>query len=456
MSQNIVSHPFFSEIKNTLSIGVPLIASQMIFAFSNFIGTAMVGHLGKDALAASVLVSMTWFSLSVLFFGLLNAVSVLVAHQFGAKNDKAISEIMGQSYLLGIIICLLIILSLMCLPMILRWSGEPSIVLHLADQYIHALLFTVPGLVVLIISEQFLAGVGRTKVVLHLSFMIVPIEIPLIYLLIFGKGGLPALGIAGVGYGLSVTYSVTAIGLSLYLLYAKPYQRYRIFSEVFGKKITYLKELIRIGLPMGLMQAIEVSAFAVATIWMGHFGTTVLAAHQIVVQYLAFAITIVFAMSQAVTVRVGHAVGEQDLSSIRSIVNTGILLNFCLMFLISMAFCFFPTWFLSLDIDVNASKNMALVKEASAFLVIIAVLILLDNFRIIGFGALRGLKDTYFSMVSSFVGFWLVGLSLSFLLGFHFHFEGQGIWWGLTLGIASGASMVLLRLQYLLRRQGAG
>src|SRR5690349_17405096 len=91
-------HSIKSELKDTLSLSIPLVSSQLIYACSGFIGTAMVAHLGQEALAASVLVSMIWMSLSVLFFGILNSISVLVSHQFGAKNNRAISEIMGQAF----------------------------------------------------------------------------------------------------------------------------------------------------------------------------------------------------------------------------------------------------------------------------------------------------------------------------------------------------------------------
>src|SRR3989338_4425647 len=97
MSQSILS-TIKNETKGNLSLSIPLIASQLIYASSGFVGTALVARLGEDALAASVLVSTIWMTLSVLFFGILNAISVLVSHQFGAKNQQAISEIMGQSY----------------------------------------------------------------------------------------------------------------------------------------------------------------------------------------------------------------------------------------------------------------------------------------------------------------------------------------------------------------------
>lgn len=447
-----IHHSIKSEIKNTFSLSLPLIASQLVYSSSGFVSVAMVARLGKDALAANILVSMVWFALSVLFFGILNAISVLVAHQYGARNEKTISQIMGQSYIMGLIICIVMGLVVLSVPYFLRLSEQPVAVLDQAYQYAHSLLWTIPGLIALIVGEQFLMGLGRTKLVLYISLLVIPVEIPLIYLLIFGKLGLPAFGIAGVGYGLGVTFTLSAIGLTLYLLFSRAYRHFHIFYGITRVHARYLKELFVVGLPMGLMHFIEVAAFAVATFWMSRFGTTLLAAHQIVIQFLGFAITIVFAMSQAVTTRVGHEVGRHDRVGIQYAVYVGMAVNFTGMALIGAGFYFFPDFFLQFDVNVHDPKNQALVSDAASLLAIAAVLMIFDNFRIIGFGALRGLKDTHFPMLASLVSFWFIGLTSAYLFAFVLHDNAEGIWWGLTLGIACGAFMIFARLQYLISR----
>jgi MATE family multidrug resistance protein len=452
MLQHTISPSIKKEIKNTLAVGGPLVASYLIYASSGFIGTAMVAQLGKDALAASILVSIVWASLSVLFFGILNAISVLVSHQHGAKNINAITEIMGQAYLFGIVISILLIMILCSMPLFLQWSDQPPVVLHLAKQYMQSLLWTIPGLIILIISEQFLAGINRAKIILRISLLVVPIEIPIIYILIFGKLGLPSFGVAGVGYGFAITYSATAICLLLFLLNSKYYAKYKIFSQIRINNFKMLKEIIRVGLPIGFMNLIEVSTLAIATFWIGHFGTTMLAAHQIVMQYLSFVITLIFSMSSAVSIRVGHAVGRQDLDGVRNAAFVGMILNFVCILLVAIAFYVCPEVFLRLDINIHDPLNRELIQNTSLLLTICGVLLLFDNFRIIGFGALRGVKDTRFPMIASFISFWLVALPLAFLFSFVLDFGGKGIWWGLSLGIASGAIIVLIRLRYILSR----
>ncbi|VVC76996.1 Multidrug resistance protein NorM [Aquicella siphonis] len=443
-------HSVRSEIRETFSLSIPLIASQLIYACSGFIGTAMVAHLGQDALAASVLVSMIWMTLTVLFFGILNSISVLVSHQFGAKNYRAISDIMGQAFILGVLLAAVMIILMLGMPIILRYTSQPPAVLALAVQYMHSLIWTIPGLITLIVCEQFLAGVNQAKLVLRISLLVVPIEIPLIYLLIFGKLGLPACGVAGIGYGFATTYSTVAVLLTCYLVKSRYYQSFGILQGCCRIDLTRIMELIRIGLPMGCMHVIEVSTFTFATFWIARFGTTMLAAHQIVMQYLGFAITIVFAMSQAVTVRVGHSVGRQNLTGIRLAIYVGMVLNFICIALVALALNCFPYFFLSLDMDIKNPANALLLRDSAMLLGIGGILMLFDNFRIIGFGALRGLKDTKFPMYASLVSFWIIGLSLAYLFGMVWHFSGKGIWWGLTLGIASGAVIVFIRVQWLL------
>ncbi len=438
------------EIKETLAISLPLVSSQIVYASSGFLGTAMVARLGEDALAASVLVAMIWMCISVMFFGILNSTSILVSHQYGANNHTAISKIMGQALILGVIMTVIIMTAIFFMPHIINISGQPANVIRLATIYTHSILWEVPALVMLIILEQFLAGINHTKMVLRISLMVVPIEIPLIYILVFGKFGSPAFGIAGIGYAFAITYTLTLIFLVWYLYKSKQFKSFGIFSRITEFHRQYFNELIIVGLPMGFMHIIEIGAFTIMTFWIARFGTTTLAAHQIVLQYLWFAITLVFAMSQAVTVRVGYSVGKEDLTAVRYASFVGMLINFCCVLVISALFYFMPTYFLQLDINLNDPANAALIHDSSVLLSISALLLIFDNFRIIGFGALRGLKDTQFPMYAAVLSFWVIGLSASYFLGFILKYNGPGVWWGMTIGILAGAIIVLQRLQKML------
>jgi len=451
MSNSNIHHSISSEVKSSLSVSIPLIASQLILSMSGFIGTAMIAHVNKMALAASVLVNMIWWTLSVLFLGLLNSTSVLVSQQYGAKNYKAISEVMGQAFLLGALICTPVMLIIACSPFFLKWSNQSVEVLNYARIYFHSLLWCIPGLLLLIIQEQFLTGIGRTKLVLAISILEVPIEVALIYVLVFGKLGIPALGIAGVGYGFTLAFSLTAIVLAIYLYYSKSAKQFAIFAGIGKFNKTYFNELLRVGWPIGMMYLIEVGAFAVATFFIARFSSITLAAHQIAFQYLGVTINIVFGMAQTVTIRIGQAAGRNDAVGVNYAAFVGMLLSASIMFLIAIIYFACPHLLISLDIDTQQANNTQLIKQASMLLGIIGIFQLFENFRIIEVGALRGLKDTKIPMLVSFISFWLVGLVSAYIFGFNFNLGGAGVWWGLTLGMACGAMILFFRMRHILR-----
>lgn len=452
MLKTTTSDPITREIKETISLSVPLIGSWTIYSLSGFIGTAMVARLGEDALAASVIVNTLWMMITVFFFGIFSSVSVLVSHQYGARNYDAISKIIGQAFILTILALIPILLAVSSLPLILRWTSQSEPVLSLAIQYANALVWSAPGVIILVALENFLNGVGRTKLSLWISILEVPFEIFLIYIFIFGKLGIPAFGIAGVGYGFAASYAITIIGLMFYLYRARFAQPFQIFKNIIVFNKDYFKELIFVGLPIGIMYLVEVSAFTFATFLMARFNTLTLAAHQIVIQYLGITINIAFAISQAVSIRIGQNVGRQDLTGVRNASKIGMTLSFCLMFIISLIYIFLPGLLLRIDIDIHDPVNFELAKSAASLMVVLGFFQLFDSIRIIETGVLRGLKDTRASMYVSFISFWLIGVVCASIFGFTFHWRGVGIWTGLTCGVAVGAIILFFRLRYMLQK----
>ncbi len=440
------------EVKSNLYLSLPFIASQTIYSLSGFIGTAMVAHLGQAQLAANILVSMLWFTLSTLFFGILNAINITVSHQFGAKDKQGISRFMGQAYIVGIFMSILMVLLLLCLPHLLPYSHQPSNVLNQAKFYTYSLVWTVPSLIYLIITQQFLAGIGKTKVVLTTSVLIVPLEIAIIYILMFGKLGLPSFGISALGYGFALSYFITAIGLTLYIHNSKSYKNYRIYSYISRFHIDTIKIIIKTGLPLGFVLGIEVSGFAILTLWMGHFGTTMLAAHQIIMQFLSFLLTLFVAMSQAVTIRLGHLAGAGYYHKLSGAIIVGLGLGFFLALFIVVIFNIYNLQLLGLDINVQDPKNKLLISDALNLFAIVTFLLIIENFRIISNGALRGLKDTISLLIITIISFGFVGLPVAYVLGFYTQMGGHGLWWGFLIGIAVGAMLMLCRLCHLLHK----
>lgn len=451
MAQILTRHSLKDEFKLSLRMCFPLVASSLIYSLSGFISTMMVARLGEDALAASALGSMIWVSVVVFAAGLLNAVSVLIAQQHGSKNFKAIPPIMGQAYLWGIIVSLLMIMMLLLMPILLEGKVESPSVLGLLKAYLRPYVWVVPQLILVIILDQFLLGIGRTKLVLWISFGHIPLEVLIIYCLVFGKAGCPELGISGIGYGFAISYFLSIVLLGAYLGIAKFYKPFAIYSA-FGQFYNiYFKELFRIGWPISFSWLIEVSVFAAIGFMMTKFDSSILAAHQVGLQFFWFFINLGFGVAQTVAVRVGFFVGEQNKASLNTAALVGMILGSLAMLLPSLAYWICPELLISLDLDPALEANTVVIHESIKLLVIIGFFQVIEGFRLVLGGILRGIKDTRIPMLISVFSFWVVGIVASYILGVKLNYQAVGIWIGLSIGVASGVIALYLRWQKLIQ-----
>jgi MATE family multidrug resistance protein len=284
----------FSELRVSFRLSLPLIASEIIYGLSGFISTIMVAHLGSKALAANALVWTVFIALIVFFIGVLCAVSVMVAQCHGANDKEGIRIASKQGILLAIALSIPMMLVVLFAPYILSLTGQHPAVMQLATPYFHSMMWSMLPLNLLFVFEQFLLGLAKTRLVLAMSILGVPIQIGFIYLFTFGAFGFPKMGLSGIGFGCAAAYGITAVIVGLYIQYAKPCRDYEIFSGYWTLNKKYMKEIIRVGLPMGSMYCVELALFAIIAIFMGRIGADALAAHQIAYQCFGLALTVIF------------------------------------------------------------------------------------------------------------------------------------------------------------------
>ena len=441
----------FAEFKYSFKLALPLIASELLFACNNFIATVMIAHLGKEQLAANALVWQIYIAVEVFFMGIFFSVSIMAAQSHGAQDNHSISICFKQGLILAFIFAIPMMLIIWFAPVVLVWAKQDPVVIALSTPFFQSLIWAILPLNIMLVMHQLLIGIHKTRMVMLTSIITVPVEVFFYYGFLFGKFGLPKLGLAGIGYGLAASCFIIALCLSVYLHFSKHCKNYHLFHQWWLIEKKFLFELIRIGLPLGIMFFVEVALMAVVAIMMGILGTTVLAAYQIAYQYLMIALVIVFALTQTVTVRVGNEVGKNNRSALKltSMVNMGISLSFMLIF--SIFYIGFPKLAIGLDIDIQAPELQELVKEASTFLSIIGLLLIIDCVRLISSGSLRGLKETKFPMFVSIIGFWGIALPSSYLLAFKFGFGGAGILWGMVIGLFIAGLILLIRFHRLVQ-----
>lgn len=428
-----------------LKLAIPLILTNVVQSSLPFIETIFLSRLGEDTLAAGALVSWLFATMIVIIFGTFSAINILIAHQHGAKNDAAIIHILRDGLLLALLFSGPTFLLFWKISPLLLILGQSEKLASLATLYLHALAFGLFPKFILIVLFEFVLGLGHSRVIMKVTILSIPIYILFSYAFIFGKFGLPALGIAGAGWGMTVSDWIISTSCFILLFLSKTYKPY--ITSIFNlKKPFNLWEILHLGLPMGIMYCFEVAFFFAVTLVMGVIGVQALAANQITMQYLGPFAGIIFCIAQAITVRMGHQIGANEKLEAKRTAKIGIALSSIFMVVIALFYWTIPKLLISVDFDIHNPNYFETVTLATSFFYIAALFQIIESIRIALFGVLRALKDTKFTLLTSIISFWLIALPFGYTLAKYFSIGGAGLWWGMCFG--AGVNVLLLGYRY--------
>lgn len=426
---------------------IPLVLTGLVQSAVWFFETLFLSHLSPEILAAGSLVSWSFGTVVVILFGTLSSINILIAHKYGAKEEQSILLVVRDGFWLSILFAVPIILLFWNMsPFFLLLGQSPEVVL-LAKTYFHAMAWGIlPNVIMIALLEVFM-GLGRAKLILVSNILSVVLTVFFSFSLIFGKFGFPLLGIAGAGWGLTISNWIVGLCLTAYALWNKNYQHY--FSCLFNfTKPSYLIELLSVGTPMGLMYCVEVAFFFALTLIMGSFGSLVMAANQVALQYLGTLMAVIFSTAQAVTVRMGHLLGAGDKDAAKHTAYIGVFISMVFMLLVAACYWLFPSQLIALDFDVALAKNKEIVYFATQFLMINAFFQIFEAVRISFFGALRALKDTRFTLFISIFSFWGIALPVGYFMAIRLALNGAGLWWGMVIAADISVFLLFWRFEY--------
>jgi MATE family multidrug resistance protein len=440
------------ELGETIRLAAPMALTQLGQIAMMTTDLAFIGRLGNEALAAAALGStIFWVSFTV-GMGLMAAVAPLAAQAFGA-ND---APMVRRSLRAGLWTALLVSLPIMAFPLrgeqILLGLGQPPVPAHLAQIYLFGLAgAAVPGLW-FIALRGFMGAINRPEPVLWITLAAIPANAILVYLLIYGELGLPRLGLFGAGLATTIVGFGMLLAAIWFATRREPFVVYRVLTRVWRVDWSLIGQLVRIGAPISIAFLMEYGLFSAAALLMGRISTTAIAAHQIALQVTAILFMIPFGISQAATVRVGHAVGRGDSAGVRRAGIVAMMLGIALAVALTIAVIATRFDIARLFLGAATGDADATLELATTLLVIGATFFVTDGLQSIAAGALRGMKDTSVPLLFAAISYWLIGFSTAFGLAFWTPLGAVGVWIGLSIGTAFYAGLLILRFRLLARR----
>ena len=435
------------DVRAISAVGVPLIVNNLSSIGVGVADTVMAARLGSQQLAGVAIGSGVWIALFLLGLGTLMALGPTVAQHFGAGRDHDIGHDTRQGLWLALLIAVTVIAVMRHMTSLFVAVGIEHAVAVLAQRYLDLLSWGVPGAYGYHTLKQMNEGIGRTLPIMAVMTAVLPLNVLLNYSFLFGRFGLPALGAPGCGLGSALSFWVMFALLGAHTLYSPRYRRFDLWRSKERPDGVALKRLVVLGLPIGVSLFLQSGLFTAVAMLMGALGSAALAAHQITLNYCGIVFMVPLGFAMALTVRVGQAVGRQDVDGARRIGITGFALcGLCTCTAAATTLLFAP------HIIAVYTQDARVAAIALSLFKIGAGLQLADGLQAAASFALRGLKDTRVPLLLNALNYWGIGFTLAYGLGHYADAGAAGIWTGLTTTLWVAAVLLIGRFVLLTRR----
>lgn len=435
------------KLHRLLSVMVPIICTQIAIMGMNFFDASMSGQAGDVDLAGAAIGGNIWMPIQTGLSGILMAAMPLVANLLGAGEKQKIMVVVRHGLLLALCFALLVLVGgAAFLPHFLQNMGLAPEVYHVALWYLAGLGLGVIPFFMITPLRSLVDTLGYTHLTMRIYLLALPINACLNYVLIFGKLGLPRLGGIGAGVASGLTFWLLLCVFAFVLTRLEPFKGYDVFGFV-RPKASWLKEYLRIGVPMGVSIFMETSIFGVVALFIAKFGTETIAAHQAALNFSSLIYMLPLSFSLALTIVVGVEYGAKNYQGARDYVTIGLQTSLGIA-----GFYMLAEYFLREQIALIYTTNPDVVALVKVFLLYAIGWQAGDAIAAPIQGILRGYKDVDATFWASMLAYWGICLPLGLFLDYKVGNGAFAYWQSLDCGVISSATLLSIRLIWLQKR----
>jgi len=394
-------------------------------------------------MAAALGGGVVWFFSISLLNGILAYATALVAQYLGAKELHKCSRVITQGIIMALASTPLLILVGFAMRNIFAGMGHAPDQVELEKTYYTILMFCSVTILIKVCLSTFFSGIGRTRVVMICDVLGILLNIPLSWCLIFGKAGLPTLGIAGAAYGTVISTVFTIVIYLLFYLAKENRELFKINSSfVFDRGIT--GRYLRLGFPSGLEMFLNVAAFNLFLLMFQSYGIVEAASATIVFNWDILSFVPLLGLNIAVMSMIGRFVGAGDMHKANEVTTAGYILGIGYSLFLALNFLVFRD--VLVEIFIFYEEDADAIRSLSRYMMVgLSCYVLCEGMLQVATGVLRGAGDTRWVMWASTSMHWAM-LVIQFLIIKVFAFGPRFSWIGFVIMILGLASVFIYRL----------
>ena len=444
---------FRREGLRTLRLALPLVVGNLAQAAINTTDVLILGRYDVDALAAAALGVNLYWVFGVFCMGLVTAASPLIAAEYGkrASSVRDVRRTVRQAIWASAAICLPVWAILWNAEAIYLALGQSPDLSAVAGGFVRIAMWGLFPWLAGLVLRYYVTALERPMWGVYVMVAGLAFNALACWALVFGRLGLPELGLEGAAIANALAQGVLGIGGIVVVTGVRRFRRYRLFGNFWRSDWQRFRAIFSVGLPIACTYAMEITVFSAAVFMMGIIGRTSLAAHSVAIQIAALAFMVPLSIGQAATVRAGIFHGRGDRTGLARAGQVALALGLASAAVSSALMWLLPGQLVGLFVRPATSEDAEVFRLAVAFVGVAALFQLVDSLQAVGAGLLRGIQDTRVPMIFAGLGYWAIGFTLGWFLAFHAGLEGVGVWLGLAGGLA--ATSILMCGRWLMRER---
>ncbi len=425
---------------NIIRLGTPIVLGQLGNVILGFIDTIMVGQYSGAALSASGFVNNI-FNLGIFaMLGFSYGATPIIGAFYGRSEDENVGHSFRDSIWANILFGIIVIAAYTLLYINLGNLNQPAELLPLMRPYFLTLLASLPFVILFNSFKQFTDSVAATKTALWVILAGNITNIVLNYILIFGVGGFPEMGLTGAGIATMLSRVLMAVLFVMLITRDKRFANYKAGFKTHRSKQKDVTKMFKVGTPLAVQMGMETASFSLASLLMGWLGATELAAFQVMCTTGSLCFLVYYGIAAAACIRISHYRGRGEWEKVSETANASLHIILLVAATLSTGIVFFKCRLAALftsDIEIQG-MFIALLIPLLAYQVS-------DGIQVNYANALRGIEVTKPMSIYALVSYILLALPASYVFGFVMGLGGIGVAYGLPVGLTSAAILYYTR-----------
>ncbi len=428
--------------QQNLTLAAPIVASQAGQMLVSMADTIMVAQVGKTELAAIAFVNAIYVTFLVAVFGFAMGLTTYVGQANGVGDMTKARILLFNSLIVNFIFSTTVSLMMIAAVPFLDKMGQDESVTQISYGYYYLMVASIVPFGLFVSFKFYVDGIQKPGIGMLHTLLPNALNILLNYLFIFGKFGMPAMGLLGAGLATLIARVLQALGIAAHVLWMHKGVKVQSWLKLHYPSI---RALFWIGIPIALQLTYEVLAFSLGAVMMGNIGKDELAAHQIVITVAGLTYLMASGIGGAATISNSNELGKLNYQHINIHSRASWHLVLMFMGLTGMLFISLRHWLPSLFISDARVEQIA-----STLFVFAGLFQIFDGMQAVGQGVLRGIADVKVPSLLAFIAYFVVLLPVSYIFAFEFQYGAVGIWIGYLVGLATATVLLLLRFRFVM------